>query len=126
MKKLIVITASILIGIYLPAQYYYYDDRYYDQPLLIETGIAIGFMNSLTDIGGKKGTGDRFLKDLNWKNTKPCAGFYIMANYQYALGIRFETMIGSTPVVNTNICPEEYLLPPISTLPFTIYIPRSV
>lgn len=39
------------------AQYYFYDDKYYDAPLIFEVGGSIGIMNCLTDVGGNKGIG---------------------------------------------------------------------
>ena len=39
------------------AQYYFYDENYYDQAILIEVGGSIGAMNCLTDLGGKSGIG---------------------------------------------------------------------
>ncbi len=52
------------------AQYYYYNDKYYGSDLVFEVGGSVGIMNSLTDIGGKKGIGKKFVKDLNWKVSK--------------------------------------------------------
>src|SRR4051812_3353934 len=76
------------------AQYYFYDNNYYDNPLLIEFGASVGAMNCLTDIGGRKGIGKKFVKDLNMGKTQPCAGFYIAADYKYAITIRAEATIG--------------------------------
>jgi len=42
------------------AQYYFYNDSYYDNAVLFEGGVSIGAMNSLTDIGGKKGSAKNF------------------------------------------------------------------
>ena len=50
---------------YASAQYYFYNDSYYDSPVLFEVGGSLAIMNSLTDIGGKKGIGKKFIKDLN-------------------------------------------------------------
>ncbi len=72
------------------AQYYFYNDSYYDTPLMFEVGGTIGAMNSLTDIGGKKGIGGKFVKDLNLGNTEFAGGFYVAAMYQYAYGLRLE------------------------------------
>ena len=54
------------------AQYYFYDDQYYDNPVIIEIGGSIGIMNCLTDLGGKKGIGKKFIKDLNLINNRLC------------------------------------------------------
>ncbi|HET6995693.1 MAG TPA: DUF6089 family protein [Chitinophagaceae bacterium] len=77
------------------AQYYYYNDKYYNGEWLVELGGSAGIMNSLTDIGGKKGIGKKFIKDLNWKMTKPSFGLYVVATYKDVLGVRLEATFGS-------------------------------
>lgn len=76
------------------AQYYFYNDSYYDTPLMFEVGGSIGAMNSLTDIGGKKGIGGKFVKDLNMGNTELTGGVYISALYKYTFGLRLEANFG--------------------------------
>ncbi len=76
------------------AQYYFYNDSYYDTPLMFELGGTVGAMNSLTDIGGKKGIGGKFVKDLNMGNTEFTGGIYIAALYKYAVGLRLEANFG--------------------------------
>lgn len=76
------------------AQYYFYNDSYYDSPLMFEIGGSIGAMNSLTDIGGKKGIGGKFVKDLNMGNTELTGGVYIGALYKYTFGLRLEANFG--------------------------------
>lgn len=41
----------------LKAQYYFYNDKYYENEVVVELGLSGGLMNSLTDLGGKKGIG---------------------------------------------------------------------
>jgi hypothetical protein len=95
MKTMILSAVYILLfHIDLPAQYFYYNNRFTDRPLLIEAGMATGIMNSFTDIGGKKGEGRPFIKDLNWKNTAPCFGMYTAATYRYAMALRLEITRG--------------------------------
>ena len=77
------------------AQYYYYNDNYWERPWLIEGGISIGGMNCLTDIGGGKGSGKSFIKDLNLSNTTLAGGFFIEATYEYTIGFRIETCFGT-------------------------------
>ncbi|MEO7923366.1 MAG: hypothetical protein ABIR30_06790 [Chitinophagaceae bacterium] len=79
----------------LKAQYYYYNDKYYENAVVFEIGVSTGIMNSLTDLGGKKGIGKNFIKDLNWKNTRLSFGGYVMAMYQNKLGLRLEGTFGS-------------------------------
>jgi len=76
------------------AQYYFYNDSYYDTPLMFELGGSIGAMNCLTDIGGKKGIGGKFVKDLNMGNTEFTGGIYVAALYKYAIGLRLEANFG--------------------------------
>jgi len=76
------------------AQYYYYNDKYFNNDLVFEGGAAAGIMNCLTDLGGKKGIGKGFIKDLNMKNTKPCFGIYFMGIYQNKIGVRLEGTFG--------------------------------
>lgn len=79
----------------LNAQYYYYNDKYYENGLVFELGASAGIMNALTDLGGKKGIGKNFIKDLNWKNTKLSYGVYLVGMYQNKIGIRLEGTFGS-------------------------------
>ena len=83
------------LSIKTSAQYYYYNDNYWERPWLIEGGISIGGMNCLTDIGGRKGNGKSFIKDLNLSNTTLSAGLCIEAIYDYTIGFRLETCFGT-------------------------------
>lgn len=76
------------------AQYYFYNDTYYDSPVLVELGGSIGAMNCLTDLGGKKGIGKRFVKDLNMGKTNFDGGIYLSAIYKYAIAFRLEAAFG--------------------------------
>ncbi len=76
------------------AQYYFYNDEYYDNPLTFEAGISLGPMNSLTDIGGRKGNGSSGAKDLNIKSTALSGGFYFSGLYKHFLGLRLEGTFG--------------------------------
>jgi hypothetical protein len=72
------------------AQYYYYNDKYYDSPFIIEIGASLGSMNSLTDLGGQKGTGKKFIKDINLGNAAFAGGAYAGLMYNNMIGIRIE------------------------------------
>ena len=84
------------------AQYYFYNDTYYDSPLLFEIGGSVGPMNCLTDIGGKKGIGKKFIKDLNMGKTALSGGVYLSALYKYAVGFRLEGTFGKVSA-NDNV-----------------------
>ncbi len=98
MKKLTFISGIIVflsgLAVKAEAQTYFYDNNYYESPLLIEFGGSIGAMNCLTDIGGRKGIGKKFVKDLNLGKTQPCASVYVSATYNYAFTIRAEVTMG--------------------------------
>ncbi len=81
--------------------YYFYDDRHYEGPLLTELGIKSGGINALTDLGGKKGTGRKGLKDLNLIFTRPCISFYTILLYKNSVGFRFQYTSGSVTAADS-------------------------
>lgn len=92
--KLYWLFISMMTGYPLLAQYYY-NGKNYSGDWLIELGGSAGLMNCLTDIGGKRGPGNNFTKDLNWQMTKPSLSLFGEAVYKDAIGIKLETTIGS-------------------------------
>jgi hypothetical protein len=97
MKRIVSGVSILLLVAFLTpskAQYYFYDNDYYDTPLLFEVGGSVGLMNCLTDIGGRKGVGKKFIKDLVLRNTKPAGSVYVMATYQNAVTLRLEGTFG--------------------------------
>jgi hypothetical protein len=98
MKKLLFLVflyTCLIISPPVKAQYYYYNDKYYNSDLAFELGVSAGIMNSLTDLGGKKGVGKGFIKDLNWKNTRPSFSIYGLVMYKSAIAVRLEGTFGS-------------------------------
>jgi hypothetical protein len=94
MKSLtrVLILGTILFStITSKAQYYYYNDKYYDKDLIFEVGASYGTMNCLTDVGGKKGFGPGA---VNWKYSQPAAGFFVGAMYRNFIGARLEATWG--------------------------------
>lgn len=77
------------------SQYYFYNDKYYNGDIDFEIGASFGAMNSLTDLGGNKGLGKGFIKDLNIKNTQVAAGIYAVATFKDIVGIRLEGTFGN-------------------------------
>jgi len=96
MRKLIALALVICLipSQPLEAQYYYYNSKYYESDVVFEIGVSGGVMNSLTDLGGKKGIGKNFIKDLRWKTARLSYGAYIMAMYRNAIGGRIEGTFG--------------------------------
>jgi hypothetical protein len=92
MRKILVMALVYLVmpNQTLKAQYYYYNNKLYDNAVVFEIGGSFGVMNSLTDLGGKKGVGKKFIKDLRWKTARPSYGVYLAAMYKDAIGVRLE------------------------------------
>jgi hypothetical protein len=83
------------------AQYYYENSKYYSSDVILELGVSAGIMNSLNDLGGKKGIGKGFIKDLNLKLSKPSFGVYAIAMYKDAIGARLEATFGGIQAYDT-------------------------
>ena len=98
MKKLALALVTVLLFLgysnKVVAQYYFYNDSYYDNPVIFELGGSTGVMNCLTDIGGKAGIGKKFVKDLNYGNTSSNFGAYLSVIYKNAIGFRLEACFG--------------------------------
>ncbi len=92
MAVLIFISGSFMQKV--DAQYYFYDNKYYDNQFLYEIGGSVGMMNCLTDLGGKKGVGKKFIKDLNFGNTNFSGGIFLSGTYKYMVAFRLEGTFG--------------------------------
>jgi opacity protein-like surface antigen len=99
MKKITTVLSVILmLTLFVEkasAQYYFYDSKYYDSPLTFEIGGSVGAMNCLTDIGGNRGIGKKFVKDLNLGKTKIAGSVFLSAMYEYMFAVRLEATFGS-------------------------------
>lgn len=76
------------------SQYYFYDNDYYDGPVNLELGFSAGGMNCLTDLGGRKGTGKKFIKDINWNATRFYGSLYAGVTYNCIIAARLEFSLG--------------------------------
>jgi hypothetical protein len=98
MKRLSVIAALAFVFCSVAnksaAQYYFYDNNYYDNPVVYELGVSAGIMNCLTDLGGRKGIGKRFVKDLNLGTTQLAGSLFFSAIYKNAVALRVEGTFG--------------------------------
>lgn len=98
MKKIkitVVVIGLFFVGMQkAAAQFYFYNNDYYDTPLMFEVGGSVGVMNCLTDVGGKRGNGNPFLKDLTIGNNQLNGSIYLSALYKYAVGLRLEGTFG--------------------------------
>jgi hypothetical protein len=90
----LLISCLLIFFLALPAkaQYYYYNTRFYEQPLSLEVAASAAGMNCLTDIG-KRRRGFP-LGDVDWKSTRP--GFALSSSllYQNKIGCRLQTSYG--------------------------------
>jgi len=108
MKRFLVAGAILFLSFTLQtvsAQYYFNNGRQYESAVTLEAGVSVGVMNCLSDLGGKKGIGKNFIKDLNWKNSRPCAGIYLAANYQYLFVARLQGTFGSVTAYDSILKP---------------------
>ncbi len=98
MKKLSLVTGLffLLVGTVerTNAQYYFYNSNYYDNAVLYELGGSAGVMNCLTDLGGRKGVGKKFIKDLNMGNTRFAGSLYFNAMFKNTFALRIEGTFG--------------------------------
>lgn len=98
MKQLI-FSAGIIIFIFcaplkLLAQPDFSDDPYYFKDITYEIGGSLGVMNCLTDLGGGKGIGKKFIKDLNVGYTQPAGSIFFSGVYKNAFVLRSEATWG--------------------------------
>ncbi len=92
--KLFLFVLLFAAGNKLKAQYYFYNGDYYDNPVVFEFGGSVGAMNAMTDLGGRKGIGKKFVKDFNFKNTEVCGSIFFSAVYKNAFALRIEGTFG--------------------------------
>jgi len=76
------------------AQTNFSEDRYYYNKITYEIGGSLGVMNCLTDLGGGKGIGKKFIKDINLGNTEPAGTIFLSAIYKNAVVLRSEATWG--------------------------------
>ncbi len=96
MKKCVLCLLGIWI--YFPntlGQYYFYDANHLEPEWRLEAGLSFGIINCLTDLGGHKGNGKKWLKDVNWKNSRLGGGIFMTAVHQDLAGLRIEASLGS-------------------------------
>ena len=78
------------------AQYYYYNDKYFDNDLVFEFGGSFGAINAITDIGGQPFLNTKkYVNEINWKTTNRNAGIYLGVNYKSVVAARLELMYGN-------------------------------
>lgn len=104
-SKALLLLCLIFLSCQAYSQYYFYDDRYYDNDLVLDFGGSIGAMNSLTDLGGRKGKGKEGVKDFNIKNTELCGSIFLTAIYRYDVAFRLEATFGQVKGYDSILAP---------------------
>jgi hypothetical protein len=98
MKKITLLITTLILFVAplqkVIAQYYFYDNNSYYPDVMYEVGVSAGVMNCLTDIGGAKGIGKPFVKDLNIGNTQFNGGAYFSATYREAVSLSIQATFG--------------------------------
>jgi len=95
MKKNILLIVTLVFQLQnASAQDYFYGNDYYNADIIYEAGASFGMINCLTDLGGNKGIGKAFVKDLNFGNTQINGSIYAGITYKQIIGLRIEATYG--------------------------------
>ncbi len=89
MKQVIIVLLFIFLSVSCYAQYFYYNDKYYDNDLLLEGGLSLGLMNAATDVGKRSGS---IISPgyYDWGCSNLSMGLYFGAMYKSLFGARLE------------------------------------
>lgn len=98
MKRVFLLISPLLLLLLsadtVAAQIDFSDDPYYSNKYTVEVGASLGIMNCLTDLGGGKGPGKNFIKDIDPGNSLPQGSIYFSGAYRNALVLRTEAVWG--------------------------------
>ncbi|MEO6135745.1 MAG: hypothetical protein ABIP35_11370 [Ginsengibacter sp.] len=92
--KILIFLFLLMSGSQVKAQYYFYNGDYYEADFTYEVGGSFGFMNAMTDLGGRNGLGKKGLKDFNIQTTDICGGLFFSVMFQNTIGLRVEGTFG--------------------------------
>jgi hypothetical protein len=84
------------------SQSFFYNDKYYDNPIVYEFGAGLGGMNCIVDIGGANSDRGIYINEIHPSNTRLSASVYAGAMYQNFIGLRLMGTIGSV-TANDNM-----------------------
>lgn len=104
-SALLVISLCLVFFTALPsmAQPDFSDDLYYLNKITYEIGASAGIMNCLTDLGGGKGPGKNFIKDIDPGNSEPEGSIYFSGIYRNALVLRTEATWGIVKATDRSL-----------------------
>ena len=96
MKRQFQLSMALMLAFFdtVHGQYYFYNSKYYNSPVLAEVGLSVGGFNCLTDLGGGKGPGKKLIKDLNLRDTHVGGGVYAEILFDQVFGFRAEFSFG--------------------------------
>ena len=108
MKKcLLCICAGLVFHLDVISQYYFYDATHLEPAWRLEAGISMGIMNCLTDLGGHKGNGDKFIKDVNWNASRLCSSIFLEVIHRDLIGVRLEFVWGKVTASDSVLKNDE-------------------
>lgn len=105
MRQLFFLLVMLIGARSVIAQYYFYNDRYYDAPVLLELGVSGGVMNCLTDVGGKGGAGNRGIMDINWSAGNAAMSVFASAFFRQLVSVRLEFTKGAVEGADSTLKP---------------------
>lgn len=102
-KLFLLVLFSSIVSANAYSQSYYYNDRSFDNPFLVEFGLSAGAMNCITDIGGANSDAGIYLNEIHGKNFKFAGGVYVGIMFQNFIGARLEGTWGSLTATDAAI-----------------------
>jgi len=77
------------------AQKRFYNSSFEENNCIVEVSAGAGTINCLTDLGGRKGPGKKFLKDINWDNSQASGNFSFGVIIKDVFAARLEASFGT-------------------------------
>lgn len=105
--RIMMLVAACILYFTGTAQFYYYNQKYYDQPIVLEAGWFGGYINCLTDLGGTTGPGKGFIKDLNPEAGNFNTGIFAAVNVRRKYSIRLNILHGKIGAADSLINSQE-------------------
>lgn len=103
LKFFLFLFLCVCIGKHGYSQYYYYNDKYYDNDLIFEFGVGLGAMNCITDVGGANTDNGFYINEIRKQNTKFSKSIFGSVMYQNFVGARIEGTWGSIQSADKDI-----------------------
>lgn len=95
--------ALTVVPAVLHAQYYYFNDRYYERSFVFDIGGQVGLMNCLTDLGGANINKGYYINEVRLKNSRLTGGIHAGVMYKRLAGLRIERNWGNVQAADADI-----------------------